>query len=108
LTAEDENSDDGELNEDDEHDRRHFKAIRNIPSSVLEDFVLTAVCSGEIKSSRICDITNRKEGSFHHCAFFDIKVNGKREDSYILKIRAHGTPRFWKEGDAASWSITFN
>jgi len=50
--------------------------------------------------TRKCRITDRKEGSFHHCVCFRIDVDDVLADRYVLKIPAHGTDEHWQEGDA--------
>jgi hypothetical protein len=93
-------SDDGEPNECNKDDRRNFKAIREISREALEDLVLkTLYPENKFRSHRCC-IAYRKEGSFHHCVFFDIDDGQESEQAYVLRIPAHGTQGKWKEEDA--------
>ncbi|KAH6220328.1 hypothetical protein HBI42_103140 [Parastagonospora nodorum] len=93
-------SDDGEPNECNKDDRRNFKAIRQISQEALEDLVLETLYPVNKIRSHTCRIAHRKEGSFHHCVFFDIDDGQESEQAYVLRIPAHGTQGKWQEEDA--------
>jgi hypothetical protein len=91
-------SDDG-VPDDHEHDRRNFLAIRSITRETIEDLLLNLLYPDNELNSRICRVTHRKEGSFHHAVFLAIEIGGDLEQEYLLKIPAHGTPQHWRPGD---------
>jgi hypothetical protein len=87
----DDYSDNGEPGEH-EHDHRIFSAIRAISRKSLEDFVLQLVCPSLELNFRICRVTRRKEGSFHHAVFLQTELGGQLQQEFVLKIPAHRTP----------------
>lgn len=89
----------GRSNEEDKHDRRDFEKIRSIPLEALQRLVLLHL-PVDSNQARACRITHRKEGSFHHCIFLAVTVNGTLYDKYVLRIPAHGTALKWEEADA--------
>jgi len=95
----DQYSDDGEPDDEDEDDRRNFKAIRDISRKEVEEFVLETLYPGQDLNRRTCHVTKRKEGSFHHVVFVHVNIGDKLEQQYVLKIPAHGTPEQWEDAD---------
>jgi hypothetical protein len=80
--------DDGEPNLDDEHDRRHFKAIRSIPRKALENLVLDTLYTDDSADPRYCRILFRNEGSFYHCVFIglDLPVRSNKNTSCASQL----------------------
>jgi hypothetical protein len=92
-------SDGDDSDVEDENDRRHFKVIRKISPTSLEELVLKLTCPEDVIVPSIYRITHHKEGSFHHYVFFQLDIGDKLEKTYVLKILAHGTAAHWVIGD---------
>ncbi|KAF2030480.1 hypothetical protein EK21DRAFT_65382 [Setomelanomma holmii] len=92
-------SDDGKPTEI-AHDRRDFRTARAIDRKALEKFLLDIVPVEPDVVHRTCQVTKRKEGSFHHAVFLSITVDHQAEKEYVLKTPAHASDYCWEEGDA--------
>ncbi|KAF2638259.1 hypothetical protein P280DRAFT_529090 [Massarina eburnea CBS 473.64] len=79
-----------------EYDRRNFPAIRAIRNLKIVAGVLKVL---KLPEGATCEVTDRKEGSFHHVVMLAIREPEQADRELVLRFPAHGTPDEWQPID---------